>query len=295
MNCVICINDIEFNDKQTLSCEHIFHKECIIDWFKVKTNNCPVCKCKNTNLIKNPIMNYINPRYNELENLVLNNLNKNWDYSQLTLNSNITKKFVKENPNIPWIIESIYMIYVNDPELCELVLQYQINTISKKRLVNLTKYVRTSFILKQPNYTWNWNFLSNDSDDDSNNESNDSDHDGNNGNEESDYDIQYDILTEDEIPNLNIELLDEDYYIDRENIIEINEETDGESNEVSDEEADETGNEAGNEEETHENNYTINITFNTNQINIEITNSKYLFQNITKNMIIKLFSIFINE
>lgn len=69
----------------------------------------------------------------------------------------------------------------------------------------------------------------------------------------------------------------------------------GESNETSDEEADETGNDADNEEETHENNYSINITFNTNQINIEITNSKYLFQNITKNMIIKLFSIFINE
>lgn len=225
MNCVICINDIEFNDKQTLSCEHTFHKDCIIDWFKVKTNNCPVCKCKNTNLIKNPIVNYINPRYNELENLVLNNLNKNWDYSQLTLNSNITKKFVKENPNIPWNIESIYMIYANDPELCELILQYQINTISKKRLVNLTKYIRTSFILKHPNHTWNWNFLSNDNDEDSE-DSDDSD-DENNGNEESDYDIQYDILTEDEIPNLNIEILDEDYYIDREEVLQINEETDG--------------------------------------------------------------------
>lgn len=185
MNCVICINNIEFNDKQTLSCEHIFHKKCIINWFKVKLNNCPVCKCKNTNIVKNLINNSINNRYSELENLLLNNLDKKWNYIQLTLNSNISKRFIKENPYIPWNIENIYSIYPNDPELCESILQYQLNTISKKRLMNITKYVRISFILNNSNYNWNWEYLSQDSDSE-----NDNDY-------ESDEDHQYDIMSDD--------------------------------------------------------------------------------------------------
>ena len=84
MHCVICINEIEFNDKQTLSCEHTFHKNCIKDWFKVKKNNCPVCKCRNNNILAN---NIINNDYNEFENLVLNNINT-VSYTHLTLPTN---------------------------------------------------------------------------------------------------------------------------------------------------------------------------------------------------------------
>jgi hypothetical protein len=211
MDCIICISNIEFNDKQTLSCEHIFHKNCIIDWFKVKTNNCPICKCKNTNIIKPIIINFLNPRYNELENLVLNNLNKNWNYPKLTLNSKITKKFVKENPYIHWNIENIYTIYQNDPELCELILQHQINTISSKRIFNITKRVRISFIFNFPNHNWNWDFLSSVGDD--------GDSDNNSDSEENDTDHQYDSMPEldDPLPELdpeinpNMEVIDEDY------------------------------------------------------------------------------------
>jgi len=257
MNCVICLNNIEFNNKQTLSCEHIFHRECIIDWFKVKSNNCPICKCKNSNLIKNPIQNYINIRYTDFENLILNNLDKKWNYTQLTLNSNITKKFVKENPYIPWNIEKIYNIYTNDPELCELILQHQLNTISKKRLLNITKYVRISFILKYPNYNWNWEFISHD---------NDSDEESDEDNEESDEDNQYDEMTDDEIPNSNIELIDED-----ESEPEGEPESeDGESNELE-------------SEDEESNNYSIYINITNNRINIEINNSNTLLQNMFEN------------
>lgn len=161
MICVICINTIEFNNKKTLSCEHVFHENCIKDWFKVKRNNCPTCKCKNTNMLNMPI---IENNYNEFENLVLNNINKKWDYSKLTLHNKISKRFVKENPFIPWNIENIYVIYKNDHELCEKILYSQIDRISKKRLSKLTKFVRISFISNFPNYNWNWKKLSSDSD-----------------------------------------------------------------------------------------------------------------------------------
>ena len=42
--CPICLE--EYNDKETickLNCNHIFHKECIKEWFK-KNNNCPNCR-----------------------------------------------------------------------------------------------------------------------------------------------------------------------------------------------------------------------------------------------------------
>ena len=40
--CSICLEDIKKNDIN-LSCNHIFHKECLKEWFKIKTT-CPICR-----------------------------------------------------------------------------------------------------------------------------------------------------------------------------------------------------------------------------------------------------------
>ena len=48
MNCSICLEDIDENDKKTLSCNHNFHTGCFLKC--VQTNNynsfikCPLCR-----------------------------------------------------------------------------------------------------------------------------------------------------------------------------------------------------------------------------------------------------------
>ena len=45
-NCVICMTQYEKGDKiLTIPCCHLYHMECIKDWFKSK-NTCPICKFK---------------------------------------------------------------------------------------------------------------------------------------------------------------------------------------------------------------------------------------------------------
>lgn len=51
MDCVICLKNIEDEDKYKLSCNHdYFHKECIEKWLAIKST-CPLCR---ENVIQNP-------------------------------------------------------------------------------------------------------------------------------------------------------------------------------------------------------------------------------------------------
>ena len=48
--CVICMENYKENDEvETLPCFHIFHKDCIEEWFNNNNNNCPICKNDITN------------------------------------------------------------------------------------------------------------------------------------------------------------------------------------------------------------------------------------------------------
>ena len=43
-SCIICFSDFNKNDKiKILKCGHIYHKECINEWFK-KKELCPICR-----------------------------------------------------------------------------------------------------------------------------------------------------------------------------------------------------------------------------------------------------------
>lgn len=43
--CAICLNPLDdASIKHTLVCNHAFHVECIIDWFRLGHNTCPVCR-----------------------------------------------------------------------------------------------------------------------------------------------------------------------------------------------------------------------------------------------------------
>jgi len=44
--CVICLEDIKYNDNVILTeCFHMYHEKCIRDWFKI-SNICPICDRK---------------------------------------------------------------------------------------------------------------------------------------------------------------------------------------------------------------------------------------------------------
>jgi hypothetical protein len=48
-DCIICMSTFEHGEKvSTLPCLHIYHSQCIKDWFK-SNSTCPVCKYKITN------------------------------------------------------------------------------------------------------------------------------------------------------------------------------------------------------------------------------------------------------
>jgi len=45
--CMICFD--EFNVEQSvlkLPCNHLYHKDCIVPYFKEHSNKCPSCRCE---------------------------------------------------------------------------------------------------------------------------------------------------------------------------------------------------------------------------------------------------------
>ena len=54
-SCCICLNNIDLSDKTTykLDCNHLFHTECIINWFRsdLSSGRCPICN--NNNISEN--------------------------------------------------------------------------------------------------------------------------------------------------------------------------------------------------------------------------------------------------
>ena len=46
--CSICCSPISEESKISLECKHTFHGQCIVNWFKHKTN-CPICRKEHCN------------------------------------------------------------------------------------------------------------------------------------------------------------------------------------------------------------------------------------------------------
>jgi hypothetical protein len=41
--CAICLSTINEKDKYKLECNHVFHTDCIVQWFRGSNGNCPCC------------------------------------------------------------------------------------------------------------------------------------------------------------------------------------------------------------------------------------------------------------
>jgi len=51
IDCAICLEELNNNNKVILECMHSFHTECITEWFK-NNNTCPFCRrTVNTNIL----------------------------------------------------------------------------------------------------------------------------------------------------------------------------------------------------------------------------------------------------
>ena len=58
--CVICFEEISDNNMIKLSCNHSFHKNCIIELVKKRNRKCPLCRNKITWTINSIINNSFN-------------------------------------------------------------------------------------------------------------------------------------------------------------------------------------------------------------------------------------------
>ena len=48
--CLICHDDINSSQNYKLpECNHIYHTDCIIQWFRIGNTNCPYCNSKSEN------------------------------------------------------------------------------------------------------------------------------------------------------------------------------------------------------------------------------------------------------
>jgi E3 ubiquitin-protein ligase DOA10 len=48
ITCSICIHDIEVGDEAVSPkpCEHLFHRECILEWVNCNHTECPFCRAE---------------------------------------------------------------------------------------------------------------------------------------------------------------------------------------------------------------------------------------------------------
>ncbi len=100
LNCSICLeNIINFKEKKTLECEHVYHKDCIN---QVKNNKCPLCKGE---IVNDKIKAYENLYFSmckqlrlmEIENEKLKKIGDPDDNFLKNINDSIAKSIKKNN------------------------------------------------------------------------------------------------------------------------------------------------------------------------------------------------------
>ena len=42
--CPICLGSLKEKETHTINCNHTFHTDCIMNWFRVSNGSCPCCK-----------------------------------------------------------------------------------------------------------------------------------------------------------------------------------------------------------------------------------------------------------
>lgn len=115
--CMVCLENISESDSYTLSCDHIFHTNCIMNWFRSRSSsgNCPLCNdtgsgSSNTSIFYGSKV-YYEERYKQVKKYVNKNkkkypvlkedINKIKDLEKDTKDKlKIKNSFLKENKEI---------------------------------------------------------------------------------------------------------------------------------------------------------------------------------------------------
>ena len=73
--CLICFENITYDTVQVLDCNHLFHKNCVINWYNVSTQkDCPICRTVITTINDNDIDNDIDNNSEIVRNIRFNEL-----------------------------------------------------------------------------------------------------------------------------------------------------------------------------------------------------------------------------
>jgi len=77
--CPVCYTDIGNESHYTLECNHMFHTECAIQWFRRGNSSCPLCRRVN------PYVNVADLYCNSCPDIYKCHMsNKNWEHAKFT-------------------------------------------------------------------------------------------------------------------------------------------------------------------------------------------------------------------
>jgi len=74
MDCPICLDKIKEEDKKTIKCSHVYHKECIDKWFE-RAHQCPLCRDSKFNISFKEYENHYWEQSKRIEQLIQNEKN----------------------------------------------------------------------------------------------------------------------------------------------------------------------------------------------------------------------------
>ena len=139
LQCVICMTEFQKGDElESLPCIHLFHKECINQWFK-ESNKCPLCKTFIQ--LDNPPNNFTNSIRN------VRSLRENFEGIERTL-ENVLNTFERTQDRINILCDNIEIIEKKRKELEERKKREEYESKIKK-LNELQKEYKRLQILKQ--------------------------------------------------------------------------------------------------------------------------------------------------
>ena len=100
--CPICLGSLKEKETHTINCNHTFHTDCIMNWFRVSNGSCPCC-------IDNPNFNTNNqlPIYYGYWNIqfIEKRCNVIKKHNKKVQNKSLTKQFKKIQNNQKELIE----------------------------------------------------------------------------------------------------------------------------------------------------------------------------------------------
>ena len=155
--CPICLQKLSEKDTYKIDCNHVFHTDCIMKWFRVSNGSCPCC-ADNPNIVnmqQYPIFygywntQFLNKRCNIIKRYNNNNNNNN---NNTNTNKSLTNNFEKLKRYETELkeLKKEKREYLNDPAVKEMKKKTNdlIRTIFRRE--NQIKKIKINIVAKYP-------------------------------------------------------------------------------------------------------------------------------------------------